>query len=314
MTEKSGQELAYAFEQLATHGVYSPSESRPEILDQLRESGVDVEHDHARLPATTELLARETILAELNEATRSWLRELRIFSSIDSTNTALCDRAKEESIDGLVFLAETQTGGRGRRGRDWVSPFAQNIAISIGLRLDLSAVVIQPLSLVVGQVVLETLRTLGVENLNLKWPNDILLNGAKLGGILIELTSATRPVELVIGIGINVGGYANISSRVDNEVAELRSQLEGPIRNRLIALLLNKLRSGSLEFVANGFSSFRRRWEENDFYRGKPVVISTPNESIEGMAEGLGMDGALLLRTDSGLRSIVAGEVSLRPQ
>ena len=305
-------ELQVAFEQLIEHGAYKPSEMQPELLDRLAEFDVAIAEGCAFLAPETELLNRASIRANLDESTRSWLRDIEIFPCIASTNTELCNRAKDEAIDGVVLLAETQTGGRGRRGRAWLSPFAQNIALSAGLQLDATATAIQPLSLVVGQVVLDSMRQLGAENLALKWPNDILLRGAKLGGILIELVSATRPVELVVGIGINIGAHASIQTRVENEVAELRSEIQGAIRNRLVSSILNNLHTSCREFELHGFKPFRDQWEKNDYYRGKNVRIEMPAETIEGVDIGVGEDGSLLLQTGDQVRNIVAGEVSLR--
>lgn len=307
------EELRVAFEQLIEHGTFEPSDSRTAILDRLREFEVLVFEERAVLNPETELLDREVVLSGLDKSTKTWLRELEIFPCIASTNTELCNRAKLASIDGVALLAETQTAGRGRRGRGWLSPFAQNIALSVGLQLNSTASAIQPLSLVVGLLVLDSMRSLGVNNLALKWPNDILLDGAKLGGILIELVTATQPVELVVGIGINIGAHASIQSRVDIDVAELRSQVRGKIRNRLTALILNNLHAGCREFESHGFSRFLEQWERNDYYRGKNVVISMPAETIEGVDVGLGLDGSLLVQTDGRVRQIVAGEVSLRP-
>src|SRR5690606_6260917 len=123
------------------------------------------------------------------------------------------------SVDGHVCLAELQIAGRGRRGRDWFSPFGANLALTIGKRIDRPAAALGGASLVVGLAVLDALEQLGVPELALKWPNDVLLRGAKLGGILIEL-SARPQTELVVGIGLNVALPPRIRAELPQEVTD----------------------------------------------------------------------------------------------
>ena len=132
-------------------------------------------------------LDRDSILAQLSRASRGWLRELRVHAEIDSTNSHLIARAANETIDGVACIAERQTGGRGRRGRTWLTPPGSNIALSLGKSISIPISEVAPLSLVVGLAAVNALARVGVNDVKLKWPNDVLLNGAKVGGILIEL-------------------------------------------------------------------------------------------------------------------------------
>ena len=138
-------------------------------------------------------LDRESILADLSHDARRWVRELRVHAEIDSTNTHLMARATNETIDGVVCIAERQTGGRGRRGRTWLTPAGSNIALSLGKSVPIAISEVAPLSLVVGLAVVSAMERVGVNDVKLKWPNDILLDGAKVGGILIELARHFEP-------------------------------------------------------------------------------------------------------------------------
>ena len=140
-----------------------------------------------------EPLEATAIEGHLSPDVQRWVRELRIHQEIDSTNTHLVRRASTESIDGIICLAESQTSGRGRRGRTWLTPTGQSIAISLGQSLGVPVAEVGPLSLVVGIGVAVSLQKMGVEDVRLKWPNDILLDGAKAGGILIEFPMRRTP-------------------------------------------------------------------------------------------------------------------------
>src|SRR4051812_7580052 len=137
--------------------------------------------------AEYEALNEEAIRTRLSSNDSVWAREIRVHDEIDSTNTHLMKRAATESIDGVVCLAETQAGGRGRRGRTWLTPKGKSLAMSLGIDFAIPVSDLSPLSLVVGVAVADAIQELGIDTLSLKWPNDVLLAGKKAGGILIEL-------------------------------------------------------------------------------------------------------------------------------
>lgn len=259
-----------------------------------------------------EPLVAESILAPLSSETRTWLRELKIHDEIDSTNTHLMRRSSSETIDGLVCFAESQTRGRGRRGRTWLTPRGQSIAVSIGKSLAIPVSEIGPLSLVVGVGVARALDSLRVDGVGLKWPNDILLEGAKAGGILIELAGISQPLVVVIGIGLNVGGGNEVRERLGIQVADLADKVVHISRNALAGAVVDHVRAAIVEFEQVGFAPLRECWVRLHAHQHQRVVLVGANEPIEGIARGVSMTGELILETAAGISHFSGGEVSLR--
>lgn len=259
-----------------------------------------------------ELLVAQTIVDLMSADTRSWLRELKVHDEIDSTNTHLMRRSSSETIDGVVCFAESQTAGRGRRGRTWLTPRGQSIAVSFGKNLAIPVSEIGPLSLVVGVGVARALDSLGIAGVGLKWPNDILLEGAKAGGVLIELAGIAQPLVVVIGIGLNVGGGNEVRERLGIPVADLSDKVAHLSRNTLAAAVLEHVHAAIVEFEQMGFAPLRERWEGLHAHQHRRVVLSGANETIEGIARGVSMTGELILETAAGISRFSGGEVSLR--
>ena len=310
--------LGRVFEELASRRVASIADLDGAGLDQLKALGVHV-RDQAVLPADVDLLSAETILEALTPATTEWLRELAVHAHIGSTNTALLDRTDTGGVTGRVVTAEVQTAGRGRRGRAWLSPFGRNLAVSIGVAIDRSPAELGALSLVIGLAVRDALLEYGLRDIALKWPNDVLMQGRKLAGILIELAQPDRPAQLVIGIGVNVGCHQAIADRVEQAVADVTEQVERPSRNRLLGVLINRVVAASQRFSVEGFVPFRTRWDSAHHYHGRLVTLTLPAASsqadtISGTVLGVARNGALRIASVAGVREYIAGEVSLRPQ
>ena len=259
-----------------------------------------------------EPLDAHAIEEHLSPDVRRWLRELRIHREIDSTNTHLVRRASTEDIDGVVCFAESQTSGRGRRGRTWLTPMGQSIAVSFGQALGVPVSDVGPLSLVVGIGVAGALLEMGVEGIRLKWPNDILLDGAKAGGVLIELAGIGQPLTVVIGIGLNVGAGAEVGQRLGIPVGDLREKSRHISRNELASALIVNVHERILEFERGGFAPLRDRWEGLHAHQHKPVVILGPHETVEGIARGVSLSGELVVETPKGVSHFSSGEVTLR--
>jgi len=284
----------------------------------LREAGVDLQSLHGRgyrLPAAVELLDRDLIHLAAAPATRAGLDTVEVLLDIDSTNNHLRTRALQGAPAGSVCLAERQRGGRGRRGRAWVSPFAANLYFSLLWRVSGGAMALGGLSLVTGIAVMRGLRCFGVDAAGLKWPNDILVNKAKLAGILIDVVGeSTGPCAVVIGVGVNVRMPHAAATGIDQPWTDL-STLTGQqdvSRNRLAACLLDQLLPAVAEFEAQGLQPFMDEWQHYDMAHGRPVALQLPNEVINGTACGIDAGGALLVETASGRRRFTSGEVSLR--
>ena len=282
-------------------------------LSILKRFGFEIKEGHASLAKGSELLDEDKISMHLSEDLHGNLRSIEILPCTDSTNDRMQERSKEMSIDGHVMMAEVQTAGRGRRGRKWESPFGRTIALTLGVDIDRPASAVSCLSLVVGVAVADALLSVGVAGVRLKWPNDVLIEGGKVGGILTELVVATQPVEVIVGIGINVGSASFIRQVVDYPVADVCDYVDGPVRNRLVAELINHVLRNCRLFEKSGFAALREQWMQLDAFRNRDVVITSPSERVLGKAIGLGSNGELLIQTDDGTRrKIIGGDVSLR--
>ena len=279
---------------------------------QLATLGVRVHAGRATLDAAVELLAARRIREHLGAGANAWLADLGVLAHIDSTNSELVRRALTASVNGTVLMAEVQTAGRGRRGRDWRSPFARNLALSIGIRIDRSLKEIGAASLATGVAVANALGAAGVRGIALKWPNDVLLAGRKLCGILIELPRAAEPPEVVIGIGVNVGAGATVAALVDQDVADVTEQVPGVSRNALAGRVIDAVFEICRRFERDGFAAIKPEYDALHRFHGKPVRILAGTESVAGVVAGVGFDGTLRLDTPSGIREFNGGEVSLR--
>jgi BirA family biotin operon repressor/biotin-[acetyl-CoA-carboxylase] ligase len=235
--------------------------------------------------------------------------QLTLLPVIHSTNTYVKDNI-EQMPQGAVVVAEAQTAGRGRRGRQWVSPFAASLYLSICWRFQGGYQQIGGLSLFVGDCVLKALQSLKVDGLGVKWPNDIYRHGRKLGGILVEVEGQIgSEVSCIIGIGINVD-LPDLESQIDqpfNDLSDLNID-----RNHLCAALVNTLHQQMPDFEENGLANIVDSWNQYDVFAKREVAIISQDNTLRGMNLGINVQGALQLQTATGVRDIHGGEVSLR--
>lgn len=259
-----------------------------------------------------EFLDTATIQDKLVESTRSWLHELDVLACTESTNTDLLEMSRTGDIDGRVRTAEVQTGGRGRRGRQWVSPFAQNIALSIGIKIDRSTAEIGAISLAIGLLTASVLESLEIENVSLKWPNDVLIGEQKVGGILIELADAQRPATLVIGIGINVYDAPGVDVTGSYQATRIIDHVDSCSRNALVSQLIDGIHSTIRTFETFGFGAFKEGWKRRDVLKNRRVVLSGVEPPITGIGIGIDDAGAYLIQTKTGIERAIGGELSLR--
>ena len=231
---------------------------------------------------------------------------VEVLRELDSTNSELMRRARAGRTEPVLLVAEQQTAGRGRMGRDWQSAAGASLTFSLGLPLapaDWSG-----LSLAVGTSVAESLNPA----VRLKWPNDLWLQDRKLGGILIETAShgqgGSGARHAVIGIGINIAprdgtGLATAPAALRELLPEVEA---GEVLERLALPLVRDV----LQFARTGFGPFRERFQARDALRGRPVVLS---DGTSGTAQGVDEGGALLVHTAAGLQAVSSSEVSVRP-
>jgi BirA family transcriptional regulator, biotin operon repressor / biotin---[acetyl-CoA-carboxylase] ligase len=281
-------------------------------LDPLGLSVESVKGRGYRLAQPLDLLSEAAIIAQLSEAARARLN-IRCLLQTDSTNARAMNAAGEGHASGLVLLAEQQTAGRGRRGRQWVSPFGANIYMSVVWQFAGGAAALSGLSLAVGVACARALRSAGLAEVGLKWPNDLLVSGRKLGGILLEMIGdPAGDCQVVIGIGLNIGMTEAEAGAIDQPWVAARELGVTRSRSELVALLLNALVHVLEAFAREGFAGLRAEWEAMDIYKDAPVALLSVSQSVEGVARGVDDSGALLLETDRGLQAFHGGEVSLR--
>lgn len=235
-----------------------------------------------------------------------------VFDSIDSTNAQALRAIGQGQVAPFLVVAERQTAGRGRRGRKWVSPFAENIYYSLVLRIDGGMRQLEGLSLVVGLAALQTLREAGIAGAGLKWPNDVLVGQKKIAGILLELVGDPADVcHVVLGVGINVNMQA--TDEVDQQWTSMRLESGKAFdRNHLVAQLGMMLQRYLARHQAGGFSAIRVEWEQNHLWQGKDVSLIAGANQIDGEVLGIDSQGALRLKVEGVEKVFSGGELSLR--
>jgi len=260
-----------------------------------------------------ELLDKRLILEGIDSVIREQLCSLSIESLLDSTNSAI-QRLPVAAQHAAVILAEQQTSGRGRRGRQWHSPFGRNLYLSLGWIFEKPLSELGCLPLVVALSTASALTRAGLSGHKVKWPNDILVEGRKLCGCLVEMqVDAKARCRAVLGVGININMPASaVAGEIDQPWTDLHSQLPGYSRNALAALLLEELVSNLALFNAGGFTPFDASWKKTDVLFGQAIEVFAGNKSLHGIAAGIDAQGALLLDTGNEVMSLHSGEVSLR--
>ena len=238
---------------------------------------------------------------------------VEVVAQTGSTNADLLARAPALSAP-LLLAAEHQSAGRGRAGRSWLSAPGHSLTFSLAWRFDGGPARLTGLPLAVGAVLAETLARLG-QPVALKWPNDLLKDGDKLAGILVETAQGGDGATwAVIGIGMNLAMPDELEARIGRTVAAV-PWLARMDRDALLAALLDGLAGALREFDARGFAAFSARWNLLHAYQGEPVVILDRGEVVhEGLAAGVDDSGRLLLDTTQGRIAVLAGDVSLRPR
>ncbi|RMA78468.1 biotin--[acetyl-CoA-carboxylase] ligase [Umboniibacter marinipuniceus] len=249
---------------------------------------------------------RQFVSDEALVALRSQLANWTISSQLEipSTNSALIEEARAGDVQPKLLLAELQTAGRGRRGRSWQQPMGTGLSFSCRWQFEEGFSVLAGLSLAVGVWASEVLAKLGYDT-QLKWPNDIYYQGAKLGGVLVEVEGdVDGPVTVVVGIGINL----TMTPPIDAPVA----CLETTRKDELFVALAQGIMRGLSGYSQHGFGTLREPWLARALWRGQLVSLASVSEKIEGRMVDIAEDGALVLEVDGVRRKYSGGEVSLR--
>jgi len=288
-------------------------------LSALRAAGAPIAAEIGqgyRLTWPFELLDETAISSQLPSSFRQRLGSLKIHWEIDSTNSELMRMASALPGDLHVCLAEIQIAGRGRRGRSWQSPLGGNIYFSLLKRFDHGMSALSGLSLAMGLATIQALHDCGIADLHLKWPNDILAQGRKLAGILVELGGEfLGPCYAVIGIGINWRLDKKSAMAIEQSWIDIAQHCASPLpsRNFLISRLLVRFIHILDEFSTVGFSAMKDQYASFDFLRGKTVRIESPRNLCEGIASGVDWRGALLVRHGEAIQAYDSADVTIRP-
>ncbi|GKW40137.1 bifunctional biotin--[acetyl-CoA-carboxylase] ligase/biotin operon repressor BirA [Pectobacterium carotovorum] len=278
-------------------------------IQTIRDWGIDIFTVTGKgysLPAPMQLLDEGVILKHLPEG------GVTVLPVVDSTNQYILERLDTLS-SGDACLAEYQQSGRGRRGRQWFSPFGANLYLSLYWRLEQGPAAAVGVSLVIGIVMAEVLHKLGADGVRVKWPNDLYLKDRKLAGILVELTGKTGDAaNLVIGAGINLQMREPAPDTINQGWINLQEAGIEINRNTLASTLISELRSALAVFELQGLEPFIPRWEKLDNYFNRPIRLIIGNREIHGIDRGIDRQGALLLENDGLIMPYIGGEISLR--
>lgn len=279
--------------------------------------GLQVDDAQVSLPQGIELLDAAAIQAALSMPAQAWLQQLRLFPAIGSTNSWMMDGLAQQSLlqpglAGLVALAECQLAGRGRRGRAWHSPLGSNLALSLGFSLPLPVAELGGLSLVVGMAAVDALDPQGRLGLRLKWPNDLLLDGRKLAGILVEVAQRDGLCQVCVGIGVNWRIPAEVRALIDQPVAEVAEFAPQLGRNAGASLLISRIVEFVQAFAEGGFEPMRPHYDNIHAFQGETCRLIGAKDTIEGRVLGVSETGELRLQTSKGVQIFSSGEVSLR--
>lgn len=280
-----------------------------------------------RLRPVIELLERERIYKGLNSFSSESIADLIILPVVDSTNQYLKSVAAGQQFDrkalsqkAIVCLSEYQVEGRGRRGRVWHSPFGLNVLMSVSWRFDSLPAQVNTLSLILGVALIEALESMGVEQLKLKWPNDLYWGERKLAGILLELFGEGQgPFYAIAGIGLNLKPGLELQQEIDQpwvslaEISSIASEEESSFsRNKVVATVLNSICRALAVFDTEDATPYIEQWQQFDMSLGREVKMILPSKEVLGVSRGIDKHGRLQLETNNGIVSFVSGEVSLR--
>lgn len=256
------------------------------------------------------------ILANTSATAREKITGIEVFAEIDSTNSYLMQHPAAAPGKAKVAITDNQIAGRGRHGKTWESPAGSGLCLSVGYTFCDTPENLPAMTLAAGLAVVEALQELGVEGVELKWPNDLFANDGKLGGILSEVHHTTRSsAAVVVGVGINVALPANQNigndSEWDRPVVDLAALMdEAPAMDLLAGKMITHLVYAFANYDAAGFSSVASHYREHDWLSGREVTIETASGRMSGTGAGIADDGALLIDTEThGMQRVTSGTI-----
>lgn len=265
---------------------------------------------------TAEPLTIEAIRGHLTTDTG---RRLHLFAEVDSTNDRLREMARSGEREGAVVVADAQHAGRGRRGQRWFSPPGVNIYASILLRPEITPGELLPFSFIASLALVDALEALGVRA-TIKWPNDVLVDGKKVAGTLVDSGLRGDAVDYVIlGVGLNVNVTGAELRAALGEAGRFSTSLSEALghevdRNALLAAWLDRVGAWLLRWKREGVSALQRRWADHDILVGRRVDVRGDGGTFEGRVLGLAETGSLIVQDTAGRRhNVTTEEIRLQP-
>lgn len=290
-------------------------------MSRLAEWGLDVVAVPGvgyRLKRPLDLVEPAVLQAALADRVAAPLIEIEVLTEIDSTNRRLVDRPPPPG-SANVCLAEFQRSGRGRRGRAWHAPLGGGLCLSVGWQFADMPADLAALTLAVGVVVRRALARVTGVDVALKWPNDLVWDGRKLGGILLELAAeAQGGCHVVAGIGLNVSMPAELLTAIcdwPRGAVDLATAMgrAPPPRGALAVEIVAAVVELFAAYPEVGFAAYRNDWRDADFLKGRRIRLESTAGTVAGTALGIEIDGALIVETEAGVRErIISGDVSVR--
>lgn len=284
-------------------------------INTLRETGYNIEsssrHGHR-------LVGRGNSLSEF-EITRNLItkifgrKEIHIFPETDSSNVQAFRMASDGAAEGSIVIAESQTSGKGRLGRKWVSPLGENLYLSIITRPQIPTLTAPRLTLVTAVALSETLDSFGASDHRIKWPNDILFNGKKISGILTEMKGDCDSIDfIIIGIGINLNSSCDdYSDEIKDSVISLKEITGSEIdRIQFLKTLLFHFEKRYSDFLQGFFPGILERWIEKSSIRNQRIKVTNHKEIFTGIVSEITPDGNLMVQTDDGIRQVNSGDIN----
>ena len=286
-------------------------------MDELRKVGYDIEaspHFGYKLVSSPDALHADDLLARLGQ-TKVVGRDIQVFEQTTSTNDVAEKLARDGVREGVVVFAESQTKGRGRLGRVWMSPTRKGLWFSVLLRPNLRPQETTQLTVISATALRRAIKTVVGITADIKWPNDLLIGGKKVAGILTEMSAEVDRVRhIILGIGLDVNQETNEFAPDLRKIAtSLRIEAGEPVcRAEIATEILRELDLDYARILAGKFSEVADEWEAACITIGKNVAVHTGDRKFRGHAESLDDDGALLVRTEHGLlERVIGGDVTL---
>ena len=285
----------------------------------LQKCGVEfkiLDPQFCQLKSSLDLLDVDKIRASIPEQIASLIPVIERHDILESTNSKLLNSASE-NVHASICLAEYQSAGRGRHGRQWLAPFGSGLCLSFGWQFQTVIKQSQLISLLPAVACIRILHRIGIKNAGAKWPNDVICNGQKLAGILIEIpTNKSDFQTVIIGLGLNVYNRLGVSEQIQQPWTTIDQQLDKlPSRNELAAMLITELFNliQMVEAAENeGLAEIRDEWRRYDQLINTPVSLINGNQKIKGISRGINDDGSLRVEVNGEMKQYVSGEISLR--